>query len=574
MPNDFGPWERVASELRAYREAQRQAWGDLDNATLGRYLAGDVTAEERLRIESALEERPELRKLTDLVSDVLRDCEPVVAPTDVARPAVLPFRPAAPKRMTQPWRRWAPIAAAACLLIALGAGLQLPKNGPKPSIADDLTHMDSGSDPDVPIAFHEVSVPGALQTPSDVDAKSAEKTAAAISTALNRIDPVALCADGLCSAAASYEQHGDLDMAAFSYHLAYNIRESHAGADAPMTLEVRRNLGEVYQTALALADDVAAKRGPPEINPAPADPPHLHMSMAKKLEVRDSALQLADRITRQNVRDVRKSVVPVLVENLREAQTPEAREQLGRALAELGPAADDAIPVLNECLQKAQTPQERAVVLRALGELGQTAGPAAAPVLVTSMKSSSSEERRAAEDALANYGPVARDVVAKCADAPAEHKEWTSLKERLLGVEGRIGVRDGCELFSILAVKAGQREIRELARMHHVEVFAETRPNPKPGDSVEAAKDRAREIDVNGVYFVMHPSPAVAEVYIGDALRDQGFDDAHVVRLRQVIADAVGRQDFDAGLLEGVRFVVKFAAGKDKKPGTDSPPPP
>src|SRR5205085_4271429 len=130
MPNEFGQWERVASELRAYREAQQQAWGDVDNATLGRYLAGDVTAEERRRIESALEERPELRKLTDLVSDVLRDCEPVAA-AEAARPSVLPFRPAAPKPKAQRWRRWAALAAAACLLIGLAYGV-LPKGGPGP----------------------------------------------------------------------------------------------------------------------------------------------------------------------------------------------------------------------------------------------------------------------------------------------------------------------------------------------------------------------------------------------------------------------------------------------------------
>jgi hypothetical protein len=567
MPNETGQWERVAAELRAYRDAQRQAWGDVDNATLGRYLAGDVTPEERRRIEAALDERPELRKLTDLVSDVLRDCEPVPAPQPASRPAVLPFRPAAPKPATQRWRRWAVVAAAACLLLALGLGLQLPKGGPGPSSGlNNLTRYEAGYEKSRSAAFDEPrleksSVPMVTVTPA-----SADKTALAISNALNNFDPVALCADGLSSVAASYEERGDLDMAAFSYHLAYNLRESHSGADAPPTVVARRNLGEVYQTALALAGDMADKHLMKVAPPAA-------LNFSKDAEVRNSAVQLCDRITRQNVRDVRKSVVPVLVQSLREAQTPETREQLGRALAELGPAANEAIPVLNECLKKAETPQERAVVLRALGELGQTAGPAAAPVLVTSMKSPSPEERSAAADALANYGPAARDVVAKMPDDVAEHKEWKSLKERLLGVEGRIGVRDCCELFSVHAVKQGQKEIRELARVRRVEFFAETRPNPKPGDGVDSAKDRARELDVNGVYFIMHPSPADVEVYVGEALRGQGFDDAHLTQLRQVIADAAARQDYDGGLLEGVRFVEQFLAAKDKKAKPDSPPP-
>ncbi len=61
MSTDFGQWDRVASELRACREAQQQAWGDVDNATLGRCLAGDVTPDERRRIETELGRRPELR---------------------------------------------------------------------------------------------------------------------------------------------------------------------------------------------------------------------------------------------------------------------------------------------------------------------------------------------------------------------------------------------------------------------------------------------------------------------------------------------------------------------------------
>ncbi len=79
-------WERVAAELRACREAQQRAWGDIDNTTLGRYLSDEVTSEERRQIEGALDELPELRKLTELVRDVLG--EPAAVPYG---PAILPF---------------------------------------------------------------------------------------------------------------------------------------------------------------------------------------------------------------------------------------------------------------------------------------------------------------------------------------------------------------------------------------------------------------------------------------------------------------------------------------------------
>src|SRR5262245_65986706 len=80
LPNET--WDRVASELRACKEAQQRAWGDIDSADLGRYLAGEAAGEELTRIEQALEDLPELRKLTDLVRDVLIDLEPVAVPAD------------------------------------------------------------------------------------------------------------------------------------------------------------------------------------------------------------------------------------------------------------------------------------------------------------------------------------------------------------------------------------------------------------------------------------------------------------------------------------------------------------
>jgi hypothetical protein len=69
-------WERVAAELRAQRAAQRAAWGDLENATLSRYLAGKATVEERGRVEAALREHPELARLMHLVGGVLGDFLP------------------------------------------------------------------------------------------------------------------------------------------------------------------------------------------------------------------------------------------------------------------------------------------------------------------------------------------------------------------------------------------------------------------------------------------------------------------------------------------------------------------
>ena len=367
MATDFGHWDRVASELRACREAQQEAWGDVDNATLGRYLAGDVTPQERRRIEAELRERPELRKLTDLVSDVLRDCAPAAATN--ATPATLPFTAArtAPKSAAGRWRRWAAVAAAACLLLGLTYTV-LPKGaGPAASLQVDLARHS----PYLAAPFPAEPIGDPLGA-GGADVKSASGTYVAMRPTLGadgppdgwppffakredrdarKVGPVqhvaVVLADGCATLADSYHKHGDLDMAEFSYKLAYDIRGWTDGAEAPPTVEARRNLADVYQTALNLDVGAAA----PQVVVAPPAPAGLaDKTLPRQLVL--SANLLRARLARQRPEEVRRSVAPVLVARLKEATTPEARAQYSRALAELGAAGRDALPVLADCLQK------------------------------------------------------------------------------------------------------------------------------------------------------------------------------------------------------------------------------
>ena len=283
-----GQWERVASELRACRQAQQQAWGDVDNATLGRYLADDVTPDERRRIEAALNERPELRKLTDLVSDVLRDCEPASTPQTTGRPALLPFRKASPPpTTTRRWRRYAAVAAAACLLFGLGY-VVLPRTGSAPH-AENETLL-SGV---FTSANREIVVPGPSKPPhTDVmldvakDAKTPEG-AAAKSAELAIPDPVVLaCADGLNWAGEHLQSAGDIDKAEWSYNLAHKIQVWKLGPDAPPTVETRQKLGDVYQIALNTSD-APSDAHMAKVVAIPADPPvsyhHPHLMAAERM---------------------------------------------------------------------------------------------------------------------------------------------------------------------------------------------------------------------------------------------------------------------------------------------------
>lgn len=92
-------WRRVAAQLRANRLAQQEAWGDIGNTTLGRYLAGEVTAEDLARVETALQQHPELGKLLHQVAAVRGDLIPAetLPPASAASEAVtLPLSAARP----------------------------------------------------------------------------------------------------------------------------------------------------------------------------------------------------------------------------------------------------------------------------------------------------------------------------------------------------------------------------------------------------------------------------------------------------------------------------------------------
>jgi hypothetical protein len=65
------PWERLAAELRAYEQAQRQAWGDVDDIQLARYLEGVCSPQERAAVEQAMRDLPDVREAIAVLRGVL-----------------------------------------------------------------------------------------------------------------------------------------------------------------------------------------------------------------------------------------------------------------------------------------------------------------------------------------------------------------------------------------------------------------------------------------------------------------------------------------------------------------------
>ncbi len=91
-------WDRLANALRAYQTSQQEAWGDLDDYTLARYLEGVGTDEERRSVEQAMARFPALGELVHVVQNVLAapttEHEPIPAPPAVAVDAGRCWRPA------------------------------------------------------------------------------------------------------------------------------------------------------------------------------------------------------------------------------------------------------------------------------------------------------------------------------------------------------------------------------------------------------------------------------------------------------------------------------------------------
>lgn len=550
MAIEFDPteqWHRVASELRAYKETQQQAWGDIDNATLGRYLAGELSGEERARVEQALTQYPELLKLTDVVRDVLDEFDPAAPQPLPAAPKILPFAQARPARkpFARVLRQRGALAAAAAVLLALGLSLggvrlytrnqanpvfpsffdpQASRHGPDDPVSDSL----GGPDPRVALTT--------AKKPKPLSEKEVTEN-----LALMRKKVTSLSAMTLEQMGTNCEESGDYDRAETYFVAAHDLRRKTFGDEDAATLKSSRNLAHVYEVALNTV--------PPAEPTAPRFPP---MMMSKHVDA-DKALVLRERITRQEPATIKQSVVPVLVRGLRGAKTAAERRTFVRALGTLGPAAADAVPDLMKVLDKSGADEERAAVAWALGQMGQAGSPAV-PGLVATLKCDCAEARHAACESLVRLSPYARQEVlathTKEAQLPRE------VRERIEGPEGRVGVNDNGLVLSPHDFHETQRQILLLAREHHVEVYTETVAS-LPRKDAKSVEERAKEVGANGLYLLICKDPPGVQVVASEALQKKGFTPECVAELKKVAEEGVQKRQYDRSVVQSVRFVAQ-----------------
>ena len=364
-PND--PWDKVASELRAYRQAQQQAWGEIDNATLGRFIAGDLSGDESQQIEQALAERPELRKLTDLVRDVLADFEPGTEPAPappIPAPRILAFpKPRQPRPSVLRWvGKRSAVLAAACLLLALCLALLDPRVGAvflgdndssNTSTGFDLAMSRSGVQPVVlrankptepaPLG-RDVATPGldrlemlnhkidGLEQQGKLDeALALDAKAATVARRANLEQHLAYAANRERVAAVSQKQ-GDLDRACSSFCQAYEIRKKELGPDNKETAQTAQSLA--HACALALhADDRRKVFANAMLESSTTPHPD---SDARSERDRKGRVHLPEPLV-QN-----PAVVEAMVDSLK-SDSPEVRATAASVLVRLGPQVRESL---------------------------------------------------------------------------------------------------------------------------------------------------------------------------------------------------------------------------------------
>ncbi len=611
MTSPFEPdsWDRVAAELRACRQSQKQAWGDIDNTTLGRYLADEVTPEERQHVEQALEQRPELRMLTDLVRDVLTEFEPADVPIPASEPRILNFptpaakRPAPSKRFGASFRQRSALAAAACLLLALGVALtgpgpgnpdanlpavalrtdgdraerlQLPRGGlrlataRKPIQLDDLPPATQLTEAERTAEALEVQ--GRLQealalrqTKLPELARRAQKNDETFVVAnLNRIGQI-------------YQTQGDLSRAASNYSQARAICETKLGPDHPCTNQADNSLAQVYRSALnnpyvttPRAEHKfmgSATQTPlPEHQPAQLTPAsgNKYVFSPDPRANRDSAprnASLAAAIVHKQTGEVRRSVVPPLVRGLRQATSAQDRLAYVQALARLGPAAQDAVPTLAELLRQSQDTAERQAIVKALGQMGPSVD-RALPVLVEATNCNCPEVCKAAVESLLVHGPDGLVALRRLKEQGAVQQQQFA-QTALEQAEPRqlcVGVKDCCELCTVRTITESQNALQFLARHRSLPVYVELVDDSIPKDPKKRDSEAQQLALAQCVCLLIHKEPARVEVRIPEALQRNTRALALQKKLPELLDKPLKARDYDQALRLATQFLTEVAA--------------
>jgi len=542
-------WDRVAGELQALRRSQEEAYGGVDSALLGKYLAGECDSAERAYVEQALQTHPELRLLAELVRDVLGEAPSVeiapaptspveVAPTAVAPTEVAPARLSSPKpipaselmatvfplrprqRASFAWQRLGTLMAAACLLLVIGAtmgplseslgdspgtasrlalGGAMASRSPMPALAWNapgaaapILEMAADRAEPGPILRH---LPAAEPSPKSLESQQSVESQSLAALPQRALTPnTARRAYSLLHQGYQFQRAGQVDKAAHALELAHDLCANRFGSQHPQTQVVALNLAQMYGNALnrgefqgVVRSPSLGKAGPRELA-TPHQPPSAKNHPELLNQVAADSGELRSRLERKKTTEVQQRVVPVLATGLRNAQTLEQRLSLIQALSELGPVAFSAVGILAERLSQSSESSEKQAILTALRRIGPSARLAV---------------------------PILNQLAQPYSDnSPEVRQQAQQLLAHLSSPAGRVGVQDSLGLFSTAAVREALAQFQ--SRADRRELFVEV---PRPGPfAASVGKWRLKQLGAQAIVVVIwrhtveiHPSASLQQ---------------------------------------------------------------
>lgn len=536
-------WEKVARELHSRKLAQQQAWGDVDDLDLGRYLAGDLSSAETSHLEDQLDAHPELRALTDLVRDVLDGVGEVESAEEPA--PVLRFeKPARNRhRVLTFLRRRASVLAAACLLIILGTAM--PQAGYFSAPHSASTGMASAD-----LADRNGFFAQNLAMPEAEGAMPEQVLANLTMPEPARTNSIR----GLQS-----RQQGNLDQAKVEFAVAATECRQSLGDESPAAQWTVRQLADVYQTALNSSPNDptqqpfmysadAAQLNPYLVTrPTPGSQGYHRGKGRADNTVAHSAKALREKIAKQPSR----SVAQVLGNAIQVAKTDKERHNLLLALRHLGPAAADALPVLNERLLASTDPVERREVLLVLSKLGPAAQPAM-PMVAQLAGVSLPEATTVRFTACMAEALVQNRSGGKAA---AEKALANEVFRKLAGKDGRVGVADRVGCFSVRGVQHGTDLLRDMARCGTAEILIET----TSAKEADAKRKQKLTLSPRGVYVLVIPEVPDVEVRLGVDLQREGHCET---ALRACFLESCKTRTFDRALERASVILARTPAEK------------
>lgn len=483
-PSGTGQWDTVAAELRAYRDHQKETWGDLDSALLGRYLAGEANEQDRVRVEAALQEHPELRTLTDLVREVLDDCQPPAAPiqTEQIRPRILPFtKPNKPSPAG--WkssRARVALLFAASVMLALGIVLSSNSSQRGDSASPPLStaFLASRSNQDRSAQDSNVVRTEQFRKGTEDDGKSHPSLVGIKSTDAQKKDSAPL-------------------LQPLQFVVAAKLSEPHGGIKFAGARDGVSNL-EVHAVADLVDRLVAESRATESSSAYNPYNPNYATPGANPYTTPDAIDVTRTRGTKQTIL---ANAVPVLEYGVRQQGEAKLQKRCAEVLARMGPAARPAVEPLADTLLKSDNEQQQQAIVQFFHQMGPSARQAA-PKLEKFVASSRNEMRKQAQDA---YRSVSE---------PA----W-------------VGVRDHARLLDDDARRRINARLSEFSQHHQFPVVAETLLIPKGQKAAvsakakqellqEFARRRSNELGANnGMYVLICDEPPLVQVTLGDQVK-------------------------------------------------------